>query len=342
MRQFRRRQVDAALEVAHVDRRPAVVVLDPCEHAAVRGAGDIVDVVLGRRNPFARAGLEGLKGEPGELAALVGDDVEAGAVALPRPREVLRLHVVRRRLGRIARFDVDHPYRRVAVRPELDREKPRAVRREADGERVLALAEEVARLGVAFSPDEDLAVGRRAHVRGEGEALAVRRPRSRRELVLHLFAVGDLLRPTALRGDAVELVELVAVVVGVEEDRPVLADGDAANGVVDERRQLVGPAAVELDRPQVELAGEVGDEEHALTVRRQLRDRIEAPKGEELLERRPAHRNEPTDGARLHRVRRRCAIGRARRSHPRARRSRSRCAAARVARARGTLRRRGA
>src|SRR5262245_22478071 len=79
--------------------------------------------------------------------------------------------------------------------------------------------------------------------------------------------------------------ELVAVAVGLEEDRSVGAHGDRPHGVVGERRQLLRPArAVERRGPEVELTGDVRDEEQAVAPGRELRDRKEAPEGEELLE----------------------------------------------------------
>ena len=63
--------------------------------------------------------------------------------------------------------------------------------------------------------------------------------------MLHLRQVGELLGPAAARGDPVELVELVAVAVGDEQDRAVVPDRDTAHRVLRERRQLVGPAAVD-------------------------------------------------------------------------------------------------
>ena len=282
-------QVGAALEIADVHLPPAVDVLHPREHPPVRRAGELVDVVLGRLDPLARVRGERVEREAGELAPLVRQEVEAGAVRPPGPGQELRVALVRRRLDRVAGRDVDDPDRDVGVRAELDGEELRPVGREAHRERVHPLAEEVARLGLALAPDVHLAVGRRAPVAREREALAVGRPRRRRELVLHLREVRELLRPAALGGDAVELVELVAVTVGVEEDRAVLAHRDAADGVVDERRQLLGPATVELRRPEVELPRDVRDEEHALAVGRELRDRVQAPMGEELLEGRLRH-----------------------------------------------------
>ena len=71
--------------------------------------------------------------------------------------------------------------------------------------------------------------------------------------MLRLRCVGDPLRPAAVGVEAVELVELVAVVVGLEEDRPVAADRDASHRVVGERRQLRRLATRDRGRPEVEL-----------------------------------------------------------------------------------------
>ena len=102
--------------------------------------------------------------------------------------------------------------------------------------------------------------------------------------MLHLRGVGQLLGPAPVRRDPEELRELVAVAIGGEEDRPPGRDGDLAHRPVGERGQLLGPAAVDVDRPEVELAGDVGDEEDAAPVRRELGDGQEAAMGEELLE----------------------------------------------------------
>ena len=103
--------------------------------------------------------------------------------------------------------------------------------------------------------------------------------------MLHLTEIGQLLGPAALGGNPVELMELVAVPVGREKNAAVRPHRNRAHGVLREHRQLLGPAAVDRDRPEVELAGDVRDEEDALPIRRELRDRVEPAERKELLER---------------------------------------------------------
>jgi hypothetical protein len=80
-------------------------------------------------------------------------------------------------------------------------------------------------------------------------------------------------------------VELVPVVVGEDEQAPVdRIDGDAANRVVCERRQLARPATLDPDAPEVELTGDVAGEEDVLAVCREGQRRRETADGEELLE----------------------------------------------------------
>src|SRR5207237_1171092 len=132
-------------------------------------------------------------------------------------------------------------------------------------------------------------------VRGEREAFPVRRPCACGDRVLHLRQVRELLRPPTTGGYAVELVELVAVTVGDEQNGAVAADGDRAHGVLRKGRELVGPPTVDPRRPEIELARDVRHEENALAVRSQLGDRLEAAEREKLLERnRFAHASKPT------------------------------------------------
>ena len=229
--------------------------------------------------------VERLEGESHELASLVHQQMEAGAVGCPRAGQELHLALVRRQLGRVARRDVDEIERHVAVRAELERDQLRAVGGERRRERVHPFAEDIARLVVAVAPDEHLAVLGAARVGGERERASVRRPGAGTDHVLHLRQVGQLLGPATSRGNPVELVELVAVAVGDEEDRAVLADGDGAHGVLRERRQLVRPAAVNMRGPEVELPRDVRGEENATAVGRELGDRLETAVREELLER---------------------------------------------------------
>ena len=80
--------------------------------------------------------------------------------------------------------------------------------------------------------------------------------------MLDLRLVGQLLGPAPLRIEQVELVELVAVVIGADQDAAVARrDCDAADGLVRERRQLVGPASLDRDAPEVELPGDVAGEQ---------------------------------------------------------------------------------
>src|SRR5581483_10913124 len=84
LREPRRGEIGALLDVAHVQLGPAVVVLDPRDDTAVVGAGDLFDVAVRRGDPFPRAAAEAVKGEAGELAALVAQEIEARAVLRPR------------------------------------------------------------------------------------------------------------------------------------------------------------------------------------------------------------------------------------------------------------------
>src|SRR5207245_543500 len=77
-------QVLAAHEVAHAHARPAVVVLEPREHAAVGAAPEILEVVFRRLDPLALAARERLEGDAAELPPFVAEEIEAGAVARPR------------------------------------------------------------------------------------------------------------------------------------------------------------------------------------------------------------------------------------------------------------------
>ena len=105
--------------------------------------------------------------------------------------------------------------------------------------------------------------------------------------MLHLRFVRELLRPAAFGVEHVDLVELVPVVVGEDEQASVdRIDGDAANRVVGERRQLTRPATLDADAPEVELTGDVAGEENVLAVGREGQRRREAADGEELLEER--------------------------------------------------------
>ncbi len=98
------------------------------------------------------------------------------------------------------------------------------------------------------------------------------------------------------RVEKIELVELVAVSVGGEHDRAVpRRDGDLPHGLLGERGQLVRPATADGDAPEVELPGDVADEEHVLPVARERQAAAEA-----------AVRGEALEGGEL----RRCAYGR--------------------------------
>ena len=102
VRELRFGQVGARLEVAQAYARPALIVLEPAEHASVLGHRELLDVSLRRLHPLQPA-LETEECEPGELAPLVGQEVEPRAVGRPRPGEVGRLLVVRSELARLAR-----------------------------------------------------------------------------------------------------------------------------------------------------------------------------------------------------------------------------------------------
>ena len=112
--------------------------------------------------------------------------------------------------------------------------------------------------------------------------------------MLNLGLVGDLLRPALSRVEHVQLVKLVAVPVGSDDDRVVpRRGGDLAHRLLRERRQLVRPAAVDRNAPEVELAGHVAHEEHVRAVACEREAGPEAAVGDEALEggqlRRRAH-----------------------------------------------------
>jgi hypothetical protein len=101
--------------------------------------------------------------------------------------------------------------------------------------------------------------------------------------VLHLIQGRELLRPSSAGGDAVDLVELVPVVIGAQQELAVVTNRDGAHCVVGERRQLIRRATVHADAPEVELPGCVADEEDTGTVGRERDDGVEPPVREELF-----------------------------------------------------------
>ena len=89
------------------------------------------------------------------------------------------------------------------------------------------------------------------------------------------------------RSSEIDLMELIAVVVGAEHDAAVARrDADRPHRVVRERRQLPRPAAVDADAPQVELPGHVADEVDVLPIRAERQPGGKPPVRHELLERR--------------------------------------------------------
>src|SRR6476469_1422591 len=85
--------------------------------------------------------------------------------------------------------------------------------------------------------DPALHVGGLARIRGVRELRSVRRPGTAVHVVLDLRLVRQLLGPAPLRIEQIELVKLVAVVIGADQDAAVAwRDCGAADGLVRERR----------------------------------------------------------------------------------------------------------
>ena len=114
--------------------------------------------------------------------------------------------------------------------------------------------------------------------------------------MLNLRLRRQLFRPAAFRIEQIELVELVPVVIGAEEDPPVARHADTAHGLVREDGQLVGPAPLDRHAPEVELSRDIAGEQQLLAVGREGQRRSEAPDSEKLLEER--RRSGPRDGHR--------------------------------------------
>src|SRR3954453_9777939 len=102
--------------------------------------------------------------------------------------------------------------------------------------------------------------------------------------MLDLRRLRPLLGPPSIGGERVDLVELVAVPVGGEDDRLAVGRGrDRPDRVRLESGQLLLAPASGGRPPQVELAGRVGDEQEPAAVRRELERRLETADREELL-----------------------------------------------------------
>ena len=126
-------------------------------HASTRPSAEPASSSMSRvrrLDPLARARGERVERERRELAPLVRQEVEAGAVRHPRAGQELRLALVRRRLDRVAGRDVEDQDRDVGVRAER-RSGAASTRRarSSPANVVHPLAEEVARLGLALAPD---------------------------------------------------------------------------------------------------------------------------------------------------------------------------------------------
>ena len=289
--QLRLGEVLTGVEIAQPQPVVALVVDDPGEHPAVVGDRDVVDVLRRLLDPLVAIRGEVVERETAELAACIGDHVKARTVAGPRPRGEDAVLVVRRQLTRAASLHVDEVDGGIAVVPGLDGEQLRAVGRPWAREREHLLAEHGPRLTGGGVADPALHVGGLARIRGVGELRSVPRPGTAVHVVLDLRLVRQLLRPAPLRMEQIELVKLVAVVIGADQDAAVARrDCGAADGLVRERRELIGPASLDGDPPEIELTGEVAGEQQLRAVCREGQGRGEAADGEKLLHERQLSR----------------------------------------------------
>ena len=188
-----------------------------------------------------------------------------------------------RDLGRFARLEIDEVDGLIAVVPEIDSEQLRAVRRPVERFGEHPFAEDSPRLSRLEIADPHFDV--RIRLRSVREPRPVRGERAEADEVLDIGSICDLLGPALDGVEQVELVELVAVSIRRQGDRAVQRrDGDLPHRLFGERGQLVGPATADGNAPEVELPGDVADEEHVLPVARERQGSAEAAVRGEALE----------------------------------------------------------
>ena len=266
-RQVRLRKIAPGLEVTKTQAVVAVVVHEPGEYSSIGRRGDVIDVVRRLFDPFVAVRCEVVERKPAELAPRVREHVEAGAVRCPRAGKEDRVVIVRRQLARFPGLEVDQVNRGVAVVPEVERQQLRTVRGELAREGEHALAEDRPRLAARDVPNPDLHVGRVARVRRVGELRPVGCPGGPADVVLDLRLVGQLVRPTTVAVEHVELMKLVSVVVCAQQDPAVRRrHSGAAHGLVGECGQLVRPTAFDGNAPEIELPGHVAREQQLRPV----------------------------------------------------------------------------
>ncbi len=242
--EFRQGQEVARGQVADVEAGVAALVDDPGEVAAIAGEVEPLDVPVRRLDPAQVAGLDVDEPEPEELAPEIGADVEAGAVRRPGAGVALGGVLALEELALLAGSEIDQDQVGVGIGAGLDRGELAPARRPIDRLIVAVAEERPPRLRPLDITEDNVAVGGIAVVAAVGDRAAVRRPGVPGEVVLDLRLGRQRLRSPAGGGDQVELMELVAVMIGGEENLgAVRRPGDFAHRVVGEDRELLRVAA---------------------------------------------------------------------------------------------------